>query len=78
MAEYVIETRRFTRKEYDRLIDAGFFQPGDRIELIGGQLMVAEPQGEYHYQGIWKTAHALEAAFGPGGSFDPGPDRAGR
>ena len=66
MAEYAIETRRFTRKEYDRLIDAGFFQPGDRIELIGGQLLVAEPQGEYHYQGIWKTAHALEAAFGPG------------
>ena len=42
------------------------FQPGEPIELIGGQLMIAEPQGEYHYQSIWKTAHALEAAFGPG------------
>ncbi len=66
MAEYVIQTRRFTRKEYDRLIELGIFQPDEPLELIGGQLLVAEPQGEYHYQGIWKTAHALEAAFGPG------------
>jgi Uma2 family endonuclease len=66
MAEDAIQTRRFTRAEYDRLVDVGFFQPGERIELIDGQLMVAEPQGEYHYGAIWKTAHALEAAFGPG------------
>ena len=66
MTDYVIETRRFTRAEYDRMIDVGFFQPSERIELIGGQLLIAEPQGEYHYQSIWKTAHALEAAFGPG------------
>ena len=66
MAEYVVQSRRFTRAEYDRLIELGVFQPGEPIELIGGQLMIAEPQGEYHYQSIWKTAHALEAAFGPG------------
>lgn len=66
MAEYAIQTRRFTRAEYDHLIDLGFFQPSDRVELIGGQLMVAEPQGEYHYGAIWKTAHALEGAFGSG------------
>jgi Uma2 family endonuclease len=66
MAEYAIQTRRFTRTEYDRLVELGIFQPGEPIELIGGQLIVAEPQGEYHYQGIWKTAHALELAFGSG------------
>ena len=44
----------------------GIFQPGERIELIGGQLTVAEHQGEYHDGAIWKTAHALEAVFGPG------------
>lgn len=66
MAEYVVETRRFTRAEYDRLVELGLFQPGEHIELIGGQLMVAEPQGQYHYGAIWMTAHALEAAFGPG------------
>jgi Uma2 family endonuclease len=64
MADY--QTRRFKRAEYDKLIDVGAFQPGEPIELIGGELMVAEPQGAAHYTAIRKTAKALEAAFGPG------------
>ena len=52
--------------EYEKLIDLGIFQPGDPIELIGGELMVAEPQGTAHYTAIRKTAKALEAAFGAG------------
>ena len=44
-----IRTRRFSRAEYERLIDLGVFQPGEEIELIGGELMVAEPQGAAHY-----------------------------
>jgi len=66
MADYETRTRRFTRAEYERLIDLGVFQPGEDIELIGGELMVAEPQGAPHYTAIRKTAKALEAAFGPG------------
>lgn len=59
-------TRRFSRVEYERLIDLGVFQPGEAIELIGGELMVAEPQGAPHYTAIMKTARVLEEAFGPG------------
>jgi len=66
MADHETRTRRFTRAEYERLIDLGVFQPGEDIELIGGELMVAEPQGAPHYTAIRKTAKALEAAFGPG------------
>src|SRR5712691_8795486 len=66
MASYEARTRRFSRAEYERLIDLGVFQPGEAIELIGGELMVAEPQGTAHYTAIRKTAKALEAAFGPG------------
>jgi Uma2 family endonuclease len=66
MASYETRTRRFTRAEYDRLIDLGVFQAGEAIELIGGQLLVAEPQGAPHYAAILKTAKALEAAFGRG------------
>jgi Uma2 family endonuclease len=66
MVDYETRTRRFTRVEYERLIDLGVFQPGEAIELIGGELMVAEPQGAPHYTAIRKTAKALEAAFGPG------------
>jgi Uma2 family endonuclease len=66
MASYETRTRRFSRVEYERLIELGVFHPGEPIELIGGQLMVAEPQGAAHYTTIMKTAKALEAAFGPG------------
>lgn len=59
-------TRRWTRIEYDKLIDLGIFQPGEPVELIGGELVVAEPQGAEHYTAIQKTAKAIEAAFGPG------------
>lgn len=45
MVEYEPRARRFTRAEYERLIDLGVFRPGEAIELIGGELMVAEPQG---------------------------------
>src|SRR6185436_18110789 len=65
MAGYEVRTKRFTRTEYDRMIELGAFRPGDPIELIGGQLMVAGPQGARHYTAIFKTAKALEAAFGP-------------
>ena len=66
MATYETRTRRWTRIEYEKLIDLGIFQPGEPIELIGGELMVAEPQGVAHYTAIRKTVRALEAAFGPG------------
>jgi len=66
MASYAARTRRFSRAEYERLIDLDVFQPGEAIELIGGELMVAEPQSAAHYTAIQKAAKALEAAFGPG------------
>ncbi len=65
MAIHEKKTRRWTRLEYERLIDLGVFQPGDPIELIGGELMVAEPQGAPHYTSIQKTGRVLERAFGP-------------
>ena len=66
MTTYKTRTRRFTRAEYDRMIELGVLHEDERIELIGGQLMVAEPKGAPHYTATQKTARALEAAFGPG------------
>jgi len=63
---YPARTKRWTRVEYDRLIELGVFQKEDRIELIGGELMVAEPQSAEHYTAIQKSARALQAVFGPG------------
>ena len=66
MARVEIRTRRWKRVEYDRLIETGFFQAGDPIELIGGQLVVAEPQGSLHYTAIVAAGEALRKAFRSG------------
>jgi Uma2 family endonuclease len=63
--------RRWTRVEYDRLIEAGVFQPGEPIELLGGLLVVAEPQGDAHFTAIRLAEDALRAAFGPGWEVRP-------
>jgi Uma2 family endonuclease len=64
--EESIRTRRWTRAEYDRLIEIGVFQPGDLVELLGGDLVVAEPQSSPHYTAIRLAEDALRRAFGLG------------
>src|SRR5215510_5308887 len=59
-----IRTKRWTRLEYERLIDLGAFGPEDRLELIDGELIVREPQGRPHSTAIRLVAHALREAFG--------------
>jgi len=66
-----IQTKRWTRVEYERLIDLGVFGPGDRLELLGGQLVVAEPQGTDHYSAVRRVTRALELAFGGGWEVRP-------
>lgn len=66
MSESGLEVKRWTRKEYDQLIQRGVFGPRDRIELIDGYLVVAEPQSAYHYNAINLAVRALERAFGAG------------
>jgi Uma2 family endonuclease len=58
--------RRWTRAEYDRLIEVGVFHPGEPVELLGGELIVSEPQGSAHYTAILLVEDALRAALGPG------------
>jgi len=65
MTRAPLTLRRWTRTEYDRLVDLGVFQR-DPVELIGGQLVVAEPQGAYHAAAVTRVDYALRAAF-PGG-----------
>jgi Uma2 family endonuclease len=64
--EYPVRTRQWTRAEYDRLVAVGVFRPGEPIELLGGDLVVAEPQSEAHYTAVCLVADALTAAFGAG------------
>jgi Uma2 family endonuclease len=66
MAKVEVKTHHWSRAQYDRLIEIGFFQPRDPIELIGGQLVVAEPQGSYHFTSVRAVEEALRVAFGAG------------
>lgn len=61
-----VRTRPWSRLEYERLIEVGFFRPGEAVELLGGQLFVAEPQGSAHFAAIRAVEEALRAAFGRG------------
>ena len=58
-------TRRWTRAEYDRLIDRGVFQPDERLELLAGHLVIREPQGDPHILAIERLNELLRVAFGP-------------
>jgi len=66
MSTEIVRTRRWTRIEYDRMIDRGIFTPDERLELLGGELVVREPQGTPHATGIRMAEEVLRLAFGPG------------
>lgn len=65
MGQIPLTLRRWQRAEYDRLVDLGIFH-GEPIELIGGQLVVAEPKGAYHVSTVTKIEYALRAVLPPG------------
>jgi len=57
--------RRWKRVEYERLVDLGVFE-GEPLELLGGQLVVAEPKGAYHSSGVSTAEYALRAVLPSG------------
>jgi Uma2 family endonuclease len=66
MSETQIRSRRFSRVEYEQLVERGIFKPDERLELIGGLLVVREPQRDTHAFGAELAAAALQKAFGGG------------
>jgi Uma2 family endonuclease len=65
MSQAPLTVRRWTRVEYDRLADLGVFE-GEPLELIGGQLIVAEPKGTYHSSAVTAAEYALRGALPSG------------
>ena len=65
MAQPPLTLRRWKRVEYDRLVTLGLFE-GEPIELIDGQLVVAEPQYPYHASGISAVDYGLRAVLPEG------------
>jgi Uma2 family endonuclease len=65
MAQAPLTLRRWTRVEYERLVDLGAFDR-EPVELVGGQLIVAEPQGTYHVTAVGMIGSRLGAVLPPG------------
>lgn len=63
-------TRRWTRVEYERLVELAVFQPGERLELLDGLLAVREPQGSRHAGTIRRVLAALRRALGEAWQID--------
>lgn len=81
-----ILVRRWTREEYDRMVERGIFTPGERVELIDGEVLTMTPQGSAHATALLLVQEALRAAFADrghvrvqlplalGSSSEPEPD----
>ena len=68
MGDPAIETRKWRRVEYERLVEAEFLGSEDRIELLGGHMIVKEPQQSPHATAIQLVHAALTMGFGSGWS----------
>src|SRR5688572_633591 len=61
-----VQVRRWTRDEYEKMLDAGVFSPDERVELIDGEILKVMPQNSPHATAIRLTEDALRTAFGAG------------
>jgi Uma2 family endonuclease len=58
-----VQRRRWTREEYYRLGELGFFR-GQRVELIEGELLVQSPQSPLHANEVDRVYWLLVRVFG--------------
>jgi Uma2 family endonuclease len=61
-----LKTHRWTRVEYERLVDHGIFRGDEHLELLDGALVVREPQGSRHSAAVVALTEVLARAFGAG------------
>jgi Uma2 family endonuclease len=66
MGVSAVQTRRWTREEYERLAETGIFHPEERVELIDGELVLMTPQKSVHATAVRLVEDALRIAFGSG------------
>ena len=61
-----VQLKRWTREDYDKMIEAGIFTPGERVELIDGEIIEMSPQNSGHSTAVSLSVEALRAAFATG------------
>ena len=69
MPTTAVRRRRWTRAEYDQVIETGGFGPEDRIEVLDGELWEMTPQEARHATVCAQVGDVLRTAFGDGFSI---------
>jgi Uma2 family endonuclease len=57
-------TKRWTREEFRRLYESGFFDPEERVELIEGEIVIMTPPGPEHTDPILYGTPLLVGLYG--------------
>ena len=60
------QVRRWTRQEYERMAAQGVFAPGERVELIEGEIVRMTPQASPHATAVGLTQDVVIRIFPQG------------
>lgn len=66
MAAPAVDIRRWSREEYERMVEEGFFRPDERVELVDGIIFEMTPQNSWHAAAIQALQEILLEAFKKG------------
>lgn len=63
----IVQVKRWTLAEYERMVEVGAFEPGARLELLGGEIVEkTAPQHAPHATGVQLATRVAERLFGAG------------
>jgi Uma2 family endonuclease len=66
MTVTAVQTHRWSREEFERMVSAGVFHPEERLELIDGKVFEMTPQSSRHATAVRLVEEALRAVFAQG------------
>ena len=82
-----VQAKRWTREEYDRMVEVGLLAPDSHVQLIEGEILQMAPPGAPHSTAVGLVQDVLEAVFAGtnfqvrvqqpvriGGDSEPEPD----
>ena len=61
-----LHPHRFTRKQYERMVEAGVFPPGERLELLEGKIVNGVSPKSRQATAICLVQNAMRKSFGSG------------
>jgi Uma2 family endonuclease len=66
MSKPTYRLHRWSRNEYDRMVETGVFSPEARLELLDGEIVEMSPQKSLHASAVDLVEEVLRGGFGEG------------